>query len=106
MKINFFWEGGEKKTPLLKGGEVRKMVRKVVRDLGIRGKELNIIFCSSPYIKDLARRYLQKDYEPACLTFPFREKGFLGEIYINYHSLPHFPIAHLLEHALKHFLRE
>lgn len=107
MKINILWEEESKReinrTSLFKNGGkegIRKEVRRISASLKIKGKELNIIFCSARYIKQLARQYLKKDYIPACLTFPF-DNVFLGEIYINYESLRDFPLPFLLRHSLR-----
>ncbi|MEO0102612.1 MAG: rRNA maturation RNAse YbeY [candidate division WOR-3 bacterium] len=105
MRINIFWQG-ERLPASLKMKEMQRIAKRLITYLGIKGKELNIIFCSATYIRRLAKKYLRKNYTPACLSFPFweGEKGFLGEIYLNYHSLNDFSLPHLLEHALKHFL--
>lgn len=105
MRVNIFWEG-ERLPGSLKTQEMQRIAKRLIAGLGIEGKELNIILCSATYIRRLARKYLKRNYTPACLSFPFREgkKGFLGEIYLNYHSLNDFSLPRLLEHALKHFL--
>jgi ssRNA-specific RNase YbeY (16S rRNA maturation enzyme) len=104
MKINIFWEEeteGEKGNPLrLKPQFVRETAKKILADLKIKGKELNIIFCSSAYMRKLAKQYRGKDYAPATLSFPLVEKGLLGEIYLNYECLSNFPITYLLRHSL------
>ncbi len=79
--------------------KIKEEAKRIISALKVKGKELNIIFCSPEYIKGLAKRYLRKDYIPACLAFPF-DKVLFGEIYINWESLKSFHIGFLLRHTI------
>ncbi len=117
MKINIFWEEKKEAVSLpedINEPEIRKVAKTITSDLALRGKELNIIFCSPNYIRKLAQRYLKKDYIPASLSFPFKkdqleksslsQKGFLGEVYLNYAALKNFPFPYLLRHAISRLI--
>ncbi len=99
MRINLYQEKGKRKR--LVAERIQKVAKELVREIGLEGKELNIILCSPTYIRGLARNYLKRDYAPVCLSFPLGEEGLVGEIYINQDALKDLSLPHILRHALK-----
>jgi probable rRNA maturation factor len=82
-QINFFSEDISYNLP--NKVKTRNWIKKVVLEEGVSIRELNFIFCSDPYLKQLNKDYLQHDYFTDIVTFDNGdEEGFLeGDLFIS-----------------------
>lgn len=51
--------------------------------LAEREGNVNLVFCSDEYIKQLNRKFLKRDRATDVLTFDYSEPDILGELYIS-----------------------
>lgn len=81
--INFFEEDVTFKLP--QKTSIKTWIKKVVQEEGARLHELNFIFCSDPYLKQVNVEYLDHDYFTDIITFDnSEEEGILeGDIFIS-----------------------
>lgn len=83
QKINFFSE--DISFNLKQKTVLRNWIQKVVRSKGAKIAEINYIFCSDEYLKEVNIQYLQHDYYTDIITFDNSEEENLleGDIYIS-----------------------
>ncbi|AHM61402.1 metalloprotein [Flammeovirgaceae bacterium 311] len=81
--INFFEEDIDYKLP--QKTKIRSWIKNVVKNEGASIAEVNYIFCSDPYLKQVNIDYLQHDYFTDIITFDnSEEEGILeGDIFIS-----------------------
>ncbi|MEO0114955.1 MAG: rRNA maturation RNase YbeY [candidate division WOR-3 bacterium] len=76
MKIEIF---GTKNTKLQK--EIKQTLKRILFEKKCQAKSLTVILVDNNYIRQLNRKYLNRNRITDVLAFPFDDK-FLGEIYI------------------------
>lgn len=83
QKINFFSE--DISFNLKQKTVLRNWIQKVVSSKGAKIAEINYIFCSDEYLKEVNIQYLQHDYYTDIITFDNSEEEHLleGDIYIS-----------------------
>lgn len=83
QKINFFSE--DISFNLKQKTILRNWIRKIVKTKGAKIAEINYIFCSDEYLKEVNLQYLQHDYYTDIITFDNSEEEDLleGDIYIS-----------------------
>lgn len=96
---------------------IRRWIEKVIKQEGYTAGEINYIFCSSEYHRQLNRDFLGHDYFTDVITFEERESRVedgvvAGEIYIDvatvtdnaeiYHSLPVNEMRRVIVHGALH----
>lgn len=83
QKINFFSE--DISFNLKQKTVLRNWIQKIVRSKGAKIAEINYIFCSDEYLKEVNIQYLQHDYYTDIITFDNSEEEDLleGDIYIS-----------------------
>lgn len=81
--INFFEEDISFNLP--QKTLIKQWIKNVAQQEGAKVKELNFIFCSDPYLKQVNLDYLQHDYFTDIITFDNSEKDKLleGDIFIS-----------------------
>lgn len=81
--INFFEE--DIKFNLPQKVKVKTWIKNVIQKEGVSFNEINFIFCSDPYLKEINQAYLQHDYFTDIVTFDnSEEEGVLeGDIFIS-----------------------
>lgn len=97
--------------------KLRKWIVEVIRREGYEAGDINYIFCSSDYHRQLNRDFLGHDYFTDVITFEDREsrvsEGVVaGEVYIDvatvednariYNSLPHNEMRRIIVHGALH----
>ncbi|EMR03103.1 rRNA maturation RNase YbeY [Cesiribacter andamanensis] len=82
-QINFFSEDID--FTLSNKLKTRSWIKKVCQEEGVSVRELNVIFCSDPYLRQLNKEYLQHDYFTDIVTFDnAEEEGVLeGDLFIS-----------------------
>lgn len=113
--IHFYTEGCNYNLP--KRLAMRRWIEEVVRREGYRAGEINYIFCSSEYHRQMNRDFLGHDYYTDVITFEEREtrlgqRVINGEVYIDvatvednaelYNSLPINEMRRILAHGALH----
>lgn len=113
--IHFYTEGCNYNLP--KRLAMRRWIEEVVRREGYRTGEINYIFCSSEYHRQMNRDFLGHDYYTDVITFEEREtrlgqRVINGEVYIDvatvednaelYNSLPINEMRRILVHGALH----
>lgn len=64
--------------------EVSAWMRAAAAEEGYRMGDVNVIFCSDPYLLGINRQYLQHDYYTDIITFDYCEDGVLsGDLFIS-----------------------
>ncbi|MBE6175418.1 MAG: rRNA maturation RNase YbeY [Rikenellaceae bacterium] len=96
---------------------IRRWIAKVIKQEGYTAGEINYIFCSSEYHRQLNRDFLGHDYFTDVITFEERESRVedgvvAGEVYIDvatvtdnaeiYHSLPVNEMRRVIVHGALH----
>ena len=96
---------------------IRRWIEEVIKQEGYTAGEINYIFCSSEYHRQLNRDFLGHDYFTDVITFEEREsrveEGIVGgEVYIDvatvtdnaeiYHSLPVNEMRRVIVHGALH----
>ena len=96
---------------------LRKWITEVIRQEGYEAGEINYIFCSSDYHRQMNRDFLGHDYYTDVITFEEREsrleEGIVaGEVYIDvatvtdnaeiYNSLPINEMRRVIVHGALH----
>lgn len=96
---------------------IRRWIEEVIKQEGYTAGEINYIFCSSEYHRQLNRDFLGHDYFTDVITFEEREsrveEGVVaGEVYIDvatvtdnaeiYHSLPVNEMRRVIVHGALH----
>lgn len=107
----------ESKYDLAKRLVIRRWIEDVIRQEGYEAGEINYIFCSSEYHRQLNRDFLGHDYFTDVITFENREsrveEGIVtGEVYIDvdtvhdnapmYNALPINEMRRVLVHGALH----
>ena len=96
--------------------KMRRWIEEVIRREGYRTGEINYIFCSSEYHRQMNRDFLGHDYYTDVITFEERESRKMGvvegEVYIDvatvednadlYNSLPINEMRRILVHGALH----
>lgn len=97
--------------------KIRRWIDKVIRREGYRAGEINYIFCSSEYHRQMNRDFLGHDYFTDVITFEDREsrvgEGVVaGEVYIDvatvtdnapmYNALPINEMRRVIVHGALH----
>lgn len=97
--------------------KLRRWIEEVVRREGYRAGEINYVFCSSEYHRQMNRDFLGHDYYTDVITFEEREgriyEGVVsGEVYIDvatvednaeiYNSLPINEMRRVIVHGALH----
>ena len=113
--IHFYTEGCNYNLP--KRLAMRRWLEEVVRREGYRAGEINYIFCSSEYHRQMNRDFLGHDYFTDVITFEEREtrlgqRVINGEVYIDvatvednaelYNALPINEMRRILVHGALH----
>ena len=82
-KINFFTE--DISFTLKNKTAIRNWIKKVVQTKGAIITEINYIFCSDDYLKEVNVQYLDHDYFTDIITFDNsdKENNLEGDIYIS-----------------------
>lgn len=63
---------------------IKKWIKTVIEQNGKRCKDINIIFCSDPYLLEINKQFLGHDYYTDIITFDYCEgKNISGELYIS-----------------------
>lgn len=96
---------------------IRRWIEEVIKQEGYTAGEINYIFCSSEYHRQLNRDFLGHDYFTDVITFEERESRVedgvvAGEVYIDvatvtdnaeiYHSLPINEMRRVIVHGALH----
>lgn len=96
---------------------IRRWIEEVIKQEGYTAGEINYIFCSSEYHRQLNRDFLGHDYFTDVITFEERESRVkdgvvAGEVYIDvatvtdnaeiYHSLPVNEMRRVIVHGALH----
>lgn len=96
---------------------IRRWIEEVIKQEGYTAGEINYIFCSSEYHRQLNRDFLGHDYFTDVITFEERESRLedgvvAGEVYIDvatvtdnaeiYHSLPVNEMRRVIVHGALH----
>ena len=96
---------------------IRRWIEEVIQSEGYKAGEINYIFCSSEYHRQMNRDFLGHDYFPDAITFEDREsrveEGIVaGEVYIDvdtvtdnaplYNSLPINEMRRVIVHGALH----
>ncbi|HJE89356.1 rRNA maturation RNase YbeY [Rikenella microfusus] len=64
--------------------ETAAWMRAAIREEGFAAGEINVIFCSDPYLLEINRQYLRHDYFTDIITFDYCENGVLsGDLFIS-----------------------
>ena len=113
--IHFYTEGCNYNLP--KRLAMRRWIEEVVRREGYRAGDINYIFCSAEYHRQMNRDFLGHDYYTDVITFEEREtrlgqRVINGEVYIDvatvednaelYNSLPINEMRRILVHGALH----
>ena len=63
---------------------IKKWIKTLIEQNGKRCKDINIIFCSDPYLLEINKQFLGHDYYTDIITFDYCEgKNISGELYIS-----------------------
>jgi probable rRNA maturation factor len=82
MAINYFFE--DVKTFKLSRRSISKWIKSCIGHYNKRVGDINFIFCSDVYLKEINIQYLKHDYFTDIITFDNNEEGIIsGDIYIS-----------------------
>lgn len=106
---------GADRTPELDPADVRRAVRAVVTDEGVREGEVSVTFCSREAITELNRNYLRRSGPTDVIAFNLEEPARpLGDIYVcpdvaresavEYEVEPREELLRLVIHGTLHVL--
>lgn len=113
--IHFFNEGANYLP--IRRIVLRRWIESVIEAEGYQAGEINFIFCSSDYHREMNRQFLGHDYFTDVITFEDRlsrvEDGFIrGEVYIDvdtvidnapmYNALPVNEMRRVIVHGVLH----
>ncbi len=63
---------------------LKNWLKSIISEHNLKCGDINVIFCSDPYLLDINRQYLNHDYFTDIITFNFCEgKIVSGELYIS-----------------------
>ena len=93
--------------------DVSAWVRAAVAEEGFKVGEINVIFCSDPYLLEINRHYLHHDYFTDIITFDYCENGVLsGDLFISvdtvkgnseeYQVMFHVELLRVIIHGFMH----
>ena len=93
--------------------QVAAWMRAAVSEEGFRIGDINVIFCSDPYLLGINRQYLQHDYYTDIITFDYCEDGILsGDLFISvdtvkgntgeYNVMFHVELLRVIIHGVMH----
>lgn len=93
--------------------EVASWMCSAAQEEGFRVGDVNVIFCSDPYLLEVNRQYLQHDYYTDIITFDYCEDGILsGDLFISvdtvlgnaeeYKVLFHVELLRVIIHGIMH----
>lgn len=93
--------------------QVAAWMRAAVGEEGFRVGDINVIFCSDPYLLGINRQYLQHDYYTDIITFDYCEGGVLsGDLFISidtvkgnaeeYDVMFHVELLRVIIHGVMH----
>lgn len=92
---------------------VTAWVKAAIGEEGFRGGDINIIFCSDPYLLGVNRQYLQHDYYTDIITFDYCGDGIMsGDLFISvdtvrsnaseYGVMFHVELLRVIIHGIMH----
>lgn len=86
--------------------EVKRTASKVLRQMGLKGVELSLVFVGRKKARDLNIRYRKMDYVPQVLAFPI-DKEMLGDVVICTQKLKREKagLEEWLRHGIENCLR-
>lgn len=95
--------------------EVASWMRLAAQEEGFRVGDVNVIFCSDPYLLGINRHYLQHDYYTDIITFDYCEDGVLsGDLFISvdtvlgnaaeYKVMFHVELLRVIIHGVMHLV--
>lgn len=95
--------------------EVASWMRLAAQEEGFRVGDVNVIFCSDPYLLGINRLYLQHDYYTDIITFDYCEDGVLsGDLFISvdtvlgnaaeYKVMFHVELLRVIIHGVMHLV--
>ena len=90
-------------------------MRLAAQEEGFRVGDVNVIFCSDPYLLGINRHYLQHDYYTDIITFDYCEDGVLsGDLFISvdtvlgnaaeYKVMFHVELLRVIIHGVMHLV--
>lgn len=93
--------------------EVAAWMRAAALAEGFRVGDINVVFCSDPYLLGINRQYLQHDYYTDIITFDYCETGILsGDLFISvdtvrsnaqeYGVMFHVELSRVIIHGVMH----
>lgn len=88
-------------------------MRAAADEEGFRTGEINVVFCSDPYLLGVNRQYLRHDYYTDIITFDYREDWVLaGDLFISvdtvranaeeYNVMFHVELLRVIIHGVMH----
>lgn len=112
MAITFHSEDTKFNIPGYKR-EVAAWMRAAADEEGFRTGEINVVFCSDPYLLGVNRQYLRHDYYTDIITFDYREDWVLtGDLFISvdtvranaeeYNVMFHVELLRVIIHGVMH----
>ena len=96
--------------------QVAAWMRAAAAEEGFRVGDINVVFCSDPYLLGINRQYLQHDYYTDIITFDYCEDGILsGDLFISidtvngnageYNVMFHVELLRVIIHGVMHLAR-
>lgn len=93
--------------------QVAAWIRAAISEEGFRIGDINVIFCSDPYLLGINRQYLQHDYYTDIITFDYCEGDILsGDLFISvdtvrsnareYNAMFHVELLRVIIHGIMH----
>lgn len=93
--------------------DVAAWMRAAAAGEGFRVGDINVVFCSDPYLLGINRQYLQHDYYTDIITFDYCEDGVLsGDLFISvdtvrsnaaeYETMFHVELLRVIIHGVMH----
>ena len=61
----------------------RKVVEIISHEENSRFNQLNIVFCSDEYLREINQKYLKRNYYTDIITFPYIDKFISGDLLIS-----------------------
>jgi len=82
MAINYFWEDVSEFK--ISKRMLNSWIKTCISSYKLKTGDINYIFCSDQYLKEINKEYLKHDYFTDIITFNYNEdKLVLGDIYIS-----------------------
>jgi len=83
MPINFFKENV--RFTFRDKEKINSWILRAIRKHGNKPGEINLIFCTDPFLRKMNKAYLKHDYNTDIITFPEMEENdkITGEIFIS-----------------------